>query len=117
MLSRPHNLNVIFDTGDFICCTVLLLALLAVLASSAVPAAGVGYPTRELLQQYSTSNDDQSAETNQLDSVMAAAVAAVRPAAQGIDQACVLQNCLQQGIACLSDADCKAATDVIQACR
>jgi hypothetical protein len=48
---------------------------------------------------------------------MAAAVAAVRPAAQGIDQACVLQNCLQQGIACLSDADCKAATDVIQTCR
>jgi hypothetical protein len=41
MLSCPHALNVESNNVLFFCCTGLLLALLAVLVSSAVTAAGV----------------------------------------------------------------------------
>jgi hypothetical protein len=99
---------------NFIFCAGWMFALLAVLASSAAADDDFGNPTRQLLQRDTTATE---AHTEQIEAVVAAAVATVRPAAQGIDQACVVQNCLQQGVACLGDKDCKAATEIIQACR
>jgi hypothetical protein len=95
----------------------LLLALLGVLTSSVATAAAVRNPTRHLQRQNDNPADPITVDTQQAAEAVAAAVAAVVPAAEGIDQNCVTQKCSAPAIACISDKECKQATDVLQACR
>jgi hypothetical protein len=94
----------------------VLLALLFLLSSSMVTAAA-RHPARNLLQQDAITADIVISTVQPSSEAVTAAIAAVLPAAEGIDQTCLLQNCGMAAIACISDTECKAATDVLQACR
>ncbi|WIA40496.1 hypothetical protein OEZ86_013848 [Tetradesmus obliquus] len=94
----------------------LVLALLVLLTSSVLTAA-VRTPTRHLLQQGDNPANLDTTSAQQLNEAVAAAVAAVLPAAQGIDQNCLLAKCGQPTGACLGDTECQAAVFALQACR